>query len=758
MNRIIIGRCILALLSVPLIGQAQPGEPLTWVPTGGPPGGLGYDIRYNFDNPDVWYVTDGFAGIHMSTDNGKTWQPSNTGIPKQIGVTTDGIPAFSLTVDPHDPRIVWAGTDWTGHIYRSLDAGVTWHQRDNGVTIDHDGMSFRGFTVDPRGSDIVYAMAETTDESLGGAAVWGDGTGGSIYKTVDAGENWNRIWNGDPPSSLARYLWINPQDPDVLYVSTGIFDRGAVGEGDPLTDPFGGIGILKSTDGGVNWTIQNEAQGLRMLYLGSLYMHPENPDVLLTATGHTTEGGVYDYLQNLVEQGTDTPVGIYRTSNGGETWTQVYVNNDRFAEGFAAVEICESNPDIAYAGSDVAVYRSEDAGVTWNVVNGVTTAWGPVGVMAGWPIDMQCDPRDPDRLFINNYGGGNFLSEDGGRTWSNSSQGYTGAQSRAVTVQPGNPAKVYSAGRSGPWRSNSGGRNWTGIWGSPVDHVAGGEYGAIAVDPGRPGHLLTGSRPALYESFDDGLTWHFRWPRFDETGPPRTLLGDVPVIVFAPSDRNIVYAGIADGRCAFFREPCEAGHGVVISRDGGTTWTETQDPVVGSVSVLDLAVDPVNPEVVFAATETGLYRSADGNATWTFVGSLPAGAKLWSVALSPDNGEKIIVGAEHLGLLVSEDGGQSWRFSDAGLEPNSSISAIVFDPTNPQTVYLSDYLSGVYRSMDGGASWNKVNDGLTMRAVLALAISSDGKHLYAATNGSGVFRLDLGDLPIFADGFESAGG
>jgi len=184
--------------------QAMSADSLVWVRCGGPPGGLGYDIRYNFANPNTWYVTDNYAGIHISTDNGLTWQPANTGIPPQAGPTGDAIPIFSLTVDPHNPQIVWAGTNPTGRIYRSTDGGWTWERRDNGVTIDYaGGLTFRGLTVDPNSSDIVYAMGETSDP-LTGFAVWGNGTGGVVFKTRDSGQNWEKIWDGGMPSSLCR--------------------------------------------------------------------------------------------------------------------------------------------------------------------------------------------------------------------------------------------------------------------------------------------------------------------------------------------------------------------------------------------------------------------------------------------------------------------------------------------------------------------------------------------------------------------------
>jgi photosystem II stability/assembly factor-like uncharacterized protein len=81
------------------------------------------------------------------------------------------------------------------------------------------------------------------------------------------------------------------------------------------------------------------------------------------------------------------------------------------------------------------------------------------------------------------------------------------------------------------------------------------------------------------------------------------------------------------------------------------------------------------------------------------------------------------------------------------MNPEATVSDIVFDPTNPQVMYAADVHSGVYRSVNGGATWTAASTGLRMRAVNALAISTDGQHLYAATEGEGVFRLDLNGQP-----------
>jgi len=715
---------------------------LTWIRTGGPPGGTGYDIRYSFDDYSTWYVTDAQGGVHISTDNGITWQASNTGIPGQSGPTSDAIGVFCLTVDPHNPQIVWAGTIGTGHVYRSIDGGRTWEERDDGIMKKYDQLSFRGITIDPRSSDIVYAMAETTSEEFGGPITWKSGTGGIIYKTTDAGANWNVIWEGAMPSSLARYMWIDPRNPDVLYVSTGIFDRGAVGDGESPDDPFGGLGILKSTDGGQTWRILNQENGLRHLYIGSLFMHPENPDILLAAAGHLIEPDTISYIERLQNEDQPSPMGIYRTTDGGENWTQTLSG----FEVFSSVEICPSNSDIVYAGSPESIYRSEDSGLTWSTIS---SPWGPPGISVGFPIDMQCDPLDPDRIFVNNYGGGNFLSDDGGLTWKQASQGYTGEQVFSVSIDPYHPARVYAAGFGGLWRSDDSGSTWVGIQQRVDDMTVSGQ--TISADPSNSNHVLT-AKHEIFESMDGGENWTMRWSmeQLRNQGiSDESLFPATPVIVFAPSDSSTVYIGFGHENCLLYHEGnCDDTRiGILVSHDGGESWQQITDEQVKINNVLGLEVDPNDANLVYAATETGLFKSLDGGKNWTELSGLQVNTPIQSVAINHANTQYILVSVDRDGIYLSEDGGAIWQHSSAGLEPNGSIHDIVFDPIDPQVVYASDYYSGVYRSMDGGSIWTKINNGVRSRAVRALAISSDGKHLYVGTNEDGVLRLDLNGQP-----------
>jgi photosystem II stability/assembly factor-like uncharacterized protein len=693
-----------------------PDRRFTWVRTGGPLGGLGYDVRMRPDNPDVMYVTDAWAGVHMSTDSGQTWFPSNEGITTRAGESGDAIPVFCLTIDPHDYDTIWVGTQNVRGIFKSTDGGHTWVQMDNGV-VEYEGITFRGFTVAPRSSDIVYAAAEISSWAWAGEGRSGrefDMTQGVVYKTTDGGQNWTPVWRGD---NLARYVWIDPRDPDVIYVSTGIFDREAANS-IPDSRTAGGVGIIKSTDGGETWTEANN--GLANLYVGTLFMHPENPDVLLAGTGNN------QYYNRA---------GGYLSTDGGDSWQQTLM-----AENINAVEFALSQPDIAYAGSADAVYRSEDGGRTWQRVAGGENGWGPPGVRAGFPIDFQVDPRDPDRIFANNYGGGNFLSTDSGHTWTVASKGYTGAQVRDIAVDPTAAGRVFAAARSGLFVSTDGGDDWVGLSYPPAASL---EWYVVAVDPTDPQHVLAANNwnGVILQSHDGGRVWRPVSQRPDESISWRA-------IAFAPSDPATVYAGTsAFFSAGTFDDRMSAG-GIYVSRDGGATWTPANDARSQDANVTNLMVDPYDPQVVYAATGNhGLLKTTDGGQSWTAINQGLPEPRALSVVLHPVDAGIVYAGLGTAGLYRSPDGGATWQPSAAGLNPEASISDIVFAPTDFQVMYAADRFSGVYRSTDGGATWTPINVGLRTRAVNALAISSDGQHLYAATEGEGVFRLDLSGQP-----------
>jgi len=690
-----------------------------WIRTGGPLGGLGYDVRMDPEDPDRMYVTDAFAGVFISGDGGETWHPSNQGITDRMGESGDAIPVFCLTIDPNNPDIVWAGTQYSGGIFKSTDRGENWVRTSDGI-YPQEGLTFRGITIQPGDSQVVYAAGEVSSWSWSGEPLVGrefDLTKGVVYKSENGGSTWRAVWQGD---NLARYVLINPQDTDIVYISTGIFDREAANS-DPASGEPGGEGVLKSTDGGETWEQVNH--GLHNLYVGSLYMHPEDPEVLLAGTGNN------QYYENG---------GVYLTTDGARTWEHVFNAGDT---NINSVEFSEMEPDIAYAGGDPQILRSEDGGRTWVKVSQGDHGWGDPGVRGGFPIDFQIDPRDPYRIFANNYGGGNFLSEDGGKTWVVASQGYTGAQVRSIAVDPEHPGRVYAAARSGIFVSRDGGSSWIGLAKPPFRTL---EWNAVGIDPSNPEHLLSGNNWTgnILSSQDAGGTWQVVFP---EPGENKGLR----VFTFAPSDPRWVYAGTGAYYSAGVFSPDMPAKGIYLSQDGGQSWVQSTTESFSDAHVTDISIAREDHQVVYAATTNyGVIRSLDGGQSWEQINEglrLRTGAN--TVAIHPEDEEVVFAGIAFGGVYRSGDGGETWQHSSVGLNPEAMIVDLIFDPNDSQILYTSDLFSGVYRSRDGGETWQVFSKDLRTRSVNQLAMSADGAHLYAATEGEGVYRMDLNGQP-----------
>lgn len=732
-----------------------------WTRTGGPSGGLGYDVRIHPLTKTVMFVTDNPSGVNKSYDGGTTWVQRNISITTRTGPSSDEIPIFSLTIDPNDPRIVWAGTQNKKGIYKSVDGGGTWDKRDNGV-IEGDEISFRGFGVHPHDPDVVFGGAEVKTGIVGKAF---DKTKGVIYRTLDGGLNWTPVWSGD---NLVRFILFDYNDTGVLYASTGIFDR--EGWDDSPTRGYG-TGVLKSENGGDDWfEINNgipDEDGNR--FVGFLEMHPGDPQILFAASGNNTWGSG----------------GVYRTFNGGLNWTKVLSDDI-----FTLVTFSPSSPNVVYAGSAKAIYRSDDGGDTWEKLWKPSEGlWGPPGIRAGVPIGGVVDPNHPMTIFVNNYQGGNFRSTDGGETWTDASKGYTGAKLTGIAINPVLPAMVYAVGRSGPFRSRDAGANWAGLAYSPAIYP---EWYDVALNPSNPQEMLIADEHEgiILKSTDGGGTWRIvfdhpvaGWGSGCTTGP-RDCHDGFRSIVYAPISPSIVYAGMSAERRTIggFFSPARASYGMYKSVNGGESWapisTGLPTATTALLNIHDVAVDPTDPNIAYAGTwKNGLYKTTNGGLSWVAKNNGLTSLDVRSVAVDPKNPQIVYAGlGEGAGIYRSTNGGGQWKVANTGLKivcpsyllpigrgvegisfegppsmplnvsysssmPWTSIWDIIIDPTDSQVVYAADHHSGVHISVNSGSTWRPINDGLTMRAVTQLDIASDGQVIYAATWGGGVFRL-----------------
>ena len=726
-----------------------------WVKTGGPIGGLGYDIRIHPQDKKIMFVTDNPSGVNKSYDGGNNWVQSNEGITVRSGVSGDGIPIFSLSIDPNNPNIVWAGTQGMRGIFKSTDKGESWAKKDDGIT-EWNEISIRNFGIHPQNSNIVFTGIEITTGVQGEEF---DKAKGKIYKTENGGENWRCVWEGD---SLVRFIIFDPINPNIIYASTGIFDREAYNNT--------GVGILKSTDGGKTWKQINN--GISNLFLGFLEMHPHNPQILFAAAG-------MNVLSYAGHKG-----GIYRTVDGGEHWKQVLSGNV-----FTVVTFSLSNPDIIYAGSSEAFYRSDDGGNTWKEFTKPNGNYGPHGIRAGVPISAVVDPDDPMVIFVNNYGGGAFKSTDGARTWEISSKGYTGADLFRIYIDTSNPDIVYTIGRTGPFRSFNRGQDWTGLQFRPVNDA---EWNTIAMNPSNPKEIIIADEHNghIYKSKDGGNSWRkvFEHPKVYADNPNNRH--GFKAIAFAPSEPNIIYAGMRKERRSIDGDMSPGpSFGMYKSTDGGNTWKEINSGLnTPLININCIVVPPTNSNIVYIGTwRDGIYKTTNGGESWKPINGGLVSLDVRSLAIDLKNSEVVYTGlGEGAGIFRTTNGGEYWEGINYGIQvecpsflqrvgqvksgvsltktkrltgkdyysiPWTSIKSIVIDSINSEIIYAADYSLGVYMSTDGGISWNPINDGLSTKAVSSMAISADGKILYAATSGEGVFRLDFGENKISSGKF-----
>jgi photosystem II stability/assembly factor-like uncharacterized protein len=742
--------------SVIVNGAPQPDPPdgYDWIRTGGPPGGLGYDIRIHQDKPDIVVVTDNPSGINKSYDGGKTWHQRNNGISVRTGSSNEEIPVFSVTMDPGNQDVIWCGTQNSRGIFKSTDCGESWTRMDQGIT-ENEEISFRGFAIHPMNPNVVLAASEISTEYQG---IEFNRTKGKIYKTVDGGLNWYPVWEGE---NLARVLLFDYLHPDTVFCSTGIFDREAFNS-NPDTQVPGGVGILRSYDGGETWNQVN--QGIDNLYTGYLEMHPEDPQILFAASGNHA---YHDHSGK-----------IYKTTNGGDSWKTVLNGSS-----FSVVTISKYNPSIVYAFNEEYCYRSQDGGENWTqYYKPEEGVWGPPGIKPGIPISAAVDPRDMNRVFVNNYNGGNFLTTNGGKTWSNSSNGYTGADIRDLRVDPDRPFVVYAAGRTGVFKTVNGGKEWFGISNGPVWTellsicTAGQQFNTIY---GLPDGSLE-----ILSSVDGGNQWEVVY-KHDSINLKGSGFHTFSDIEGAPSDPHVIYAGMDHIlNIGNFDPDGIPSYGMYRSTNSGKSWEQINNGLGSSSRIINtIAVHPDSSEVVYIGTYSdGIYKTTNGGNSWEAVNNGLASSDIRSIAIDPSDPNIVYAGSGNgYGIYKSIDGGTLWTECNYGFQLNcpsylssfgrgvegmdldgmgqtfisadyynvswTKILDIAIDPIQTDHIYAADFSSGIHFSPDGGKSWSTINSGVTLRVATCLDISSDGAVLYAGIKGNGVLRMTLKNLP-----------
>ena len=402
---------------------------------------------------------------------------------------------------------------------------------------------------------------------------------GGVWKTTNAGTTWTPIFDDQPVYSIGD-VTIAPSNSNIIWVGTGENNGGRhISFGD---------GVYKSVDGGQTW----KNMGLsKSEHVSDIIIHPINPDIVwVSAQGPLWSGG--------------GERGLYKTTDGGETWKQVLTPADKWT-GVTSLLIDPRNPDKLYAATwarqrsigayvgtneGAGIHTSNDGGETWTELK----TGLPEGNMG--KIGMAISPMNPDVIYAtietDNRGGGFYRSADQGASWTKMSDevgGGTGPHYyQEIFADQHQFDRVYIASNYSKV-SDDGGKTWTPI-NTKRKHV---DDHAMAFHPTDPDFVLMGSDGGIYMSHDRMANWRF--------------MANLPLTQFykvAPDDSTPfykIYAGAQDN-----------------STQGGPSRTMREEGIKNKDWFLTLggdghgpATEPGNPDIVYSQWQQGNLTRVD---------------------------------------------------------------------------------------------------------------------------------------------------
>ena len=505
--------------------------------------------------------------------------------------------------------------------------------------------------VDPTNLNVVYAGAAD----------------GGVWKTTNGGNSWTPITDQQASLSIGS-IAIDPENHLTIYVGTG--------EENQAVDNYYGAGILKSTDGGNTWSnipgpfAGGGGGGAR---IGGMAVSPTNSNVVLAAIGCCAPN----------------TWGVYRSGDGGNTWTNVLNFNGNQAFNV----VFNPNGTTAYASVDYdGVWMSTDSGQTWNAQNGTGANVLPTGSNAE-RVALAMDPNNPLTLYAG---------------ISNNSTG----------------------GMLGLYKTTDGGNNWIQLTNAP--NLCGGQCWydfAIAVQPGNSNTVFGGGSGwgnQLYQSLDGGNDWTL-------VPPNGAIHPDLHALAFS-ADGSVLYIG-NDGGMYSVTQPSQPVSSVTSLNGGSGPGTG-----LGTLQFYPgVAVHPTNVNDGFGGTQDNGAMQYSGSLTWVGLG--PCGDAARNV-FDPTNPTTIYLTCVQLGVFKSTDGGNSFNQVQNGIDPSGTdslpwVAPFAMDLTNTQNLYFGTNF--VYQTTNGANSWVAVSPDFTNGTgnLNAIAVSPVNSNIvYAGANGN----------------------
>lgn len=593
------------------------------------------------DNDCDGEVDEGVAGTGIACETGLADGCAN-------GITTCEAGTFScVAINGTDEVCDGLDNDCDGQI----DEEGSWTPFNEGL----DGGSTTSVSFDPRYPGVAYATV-----------------GARLYRSDDAGESFSI--RAEAPDKLRR-LAFPIDEPEVLLATTD-------------------VGLYRSEDSGVTW----HAFALDGLALWALLVHPADPARIYVGT----TGG-----------------GIYRSTNGGSTFTAVNAGVPLSrTTGFSTDP---ADPDVVTASlillDEQGVFgggrliHTTNGGNVWNIaLEGVGNAQA-IG---------QCG-ADGTRQYATLEGTGVAWSQDAGASWMIG--GLSGAAVYGVASSATSCETVYVGSYAdGVARSSDGAASFGDPSAEGMNVQLPGQL-VLDVDPLDDSRLLAGNHSGVFLSDDSGDSW--------------TRVG----VIASAAPRRIAVS--AD-------EPSRAwlttwGQGVWSRAGSDGVWEKVDSTTLPRDWAFTVAPDPTKADRVLVGAAGDLWRSDDGGATFA---QTDVSENVLDLAYHPVDPSVIFAATQTAGVLISEDGGSTWVPSNEGLPapwPSGpctcqDVRDVLVDQDSPSTVYLATALRGFYRSGDGGATWQATAPQLADESVGCLTQRSG--ELFACVEGSGIWMSD----------------
>ena len=530
-------------------------------------------------------------------------------------------------------------------------------------------------------------------------------TGGGVWRTDDAGINWRNISDGFFKSSSIGAIAVAPSDPNVIYVGSGEF--AVRGQSSTYGD-----GMYRSTDQGRTWSrigLTNSKQ------ISAVRVHPTNPD--------------YAYVAVLGDRWKGTPDrGIYRTMDGGKTWTQL-LKGENATSGAVDLSMDPTNPRILYAamwdferkpwfvrsgGAGCGIWKSLDGGETWNRLSeGLPKLMGKIGVTVS--------PANPDRLYaiVEAENGGLYRSDDAGKNWRMMT-GDRLIQTRSwyymnVTADPKN-ADVVWVMNAPVMRSIDGGRTFQTV---QAQH---GDNHQLWINPTDPRYLINANDGGASISQDGGKSWS------TQDNQPTAQFYHVAVDDGFPYK---LYGGQQDNSSV-----------IIKSRtDGFSIDVRDWDSGPGCESA-NMGVSAKNPRYVYGGCYQGIINEMDATTQlqreimpWPELNLTEPTDKTkyrfnWTAPIEvSQHDDKVVYHGGNV-LFKTSDRGQHWTpisgdltkndktrqgwgggpitNEGAGGEVYAAIVVIEESPHDAKTLYVGTDDGVIQRTRDGGATWTNI--------------------------------------------------